>query len=467
MATAGRGSVAVSGTGVLGPDALLGPLRAALRDAPTDECEIWVHRRRAAVTRYARSQIHQNAASDEIHVHARAVVGGALGTVTTNALEPDALRRALGDAAALARHLPSNAEWPGLAEPIEIPPPRSFDEATAAADPEAQARLIARVVASVGPIGLRVAGTQQLELTEDAVANTRGVAAYAPATLAYLRALVQSESGSGFAEDLASAVGALDAEGVAERAVRKCELDRDRTMLEPGDYEAVFEELAVAEILRVISLTGLGAQSVREGHSFMAGRIGEQVAGPAFTLHDDALDPRTLAVPFDPEGTPKQRVALVERGVARGPVYDRTSAAQMGTRSTGHAADPGRYARGGHAGNLSMEGGTATLDQLIGAVGRGVLITRFHYTNIPDPRRAAMTGTSRDGTFLIEDGRIVRALANVRYTMSGLDLFSGIELLGPQRLARDWWTSNGMGSVVCLCPPMKVARATITGSSPG
>jgi predicted Zn-dependent protease len=77
-----------------------------------------------------------------------------------------------------------------------------------------------------------------------------------------------------------------------------------------------------------------------------------------------------------------------------------------------------------------------------------------------------MTGTTRDGTFLIEDGRITRALANVRYTMSALDLFAGVELFGPRRLARDWWSSNGMGSIVCICPPAKVARATITGSSP-
>jgi predicted Zn-dependent protease len=156
----------------------------------------------------------------------------------------------------------------------------------------------------------------------------------------------------------------------------------------------------------------------------------------------------------------------MERGVARGPVYDRTSAKAMGARSTGHAADPSRYAPGGHAGHLAMAGGPATREELIGAVGRGVLITRFHYTNTPDPRAATMTGTTRDGTFLIEDGKITRALANVRYTMSALDLFSGIDLLGPQRLARDWWSSNGMGSVICLVPPIKVSRATITGSSP-
>lgn len=451
---------------LIGQDAMLQPLHEALRDAPVDDCEIWVHRRRSAITRYARSQIHQNALADEVHVHARAVVRGALGVVTTNGLEADALHRALAGAAELAGHVPANADWPGLADPEHISAPRSFDDATGRADPAEQARAIGAITAAADRAGFRSAGTHQIEVTEDAVANTRGVALYAPAAMAYLRALVQSDVGSGYAEDLAARVGALDAADVAERAIAKCELDRGRRALPPGDHEAVFEELAVAEILRVVSLTGLGAQSVREGRSFMAGRIGEQVTGPRFTLHDDALDPRTLGVAFDVEGTPKRRVTLVERGVARGPVYDRTTAKQLGMRSTGHAADPSRYARGGHAGTLTMLGGDATREELIASVRRGVLITRFHYTNIPDPRRAVMTGTSRDGTFLIEDGRITAALANVRFTMSALDLFAGIELLGRQRLARDWWSSNGMGSVVCLCPSVKFARVTITGSSP-
>ncbi len=451
---------------MIGPDALLSPLRDALRASGLPEAELWAHRRRAAITRYSRSEVHQSAVSDELHVHARAIIRTAMATVTTNGLDVDDLATALRSAADLARNLPPNDDQPGLAGPQPVGEARSFDAVTATADAREQAQAIARICGEAERAGLRAAGTHQIDLTEDAVVNTRGVTAYAPATMAYLRALVLSDVGSGYAETLASRASALDPQDVAERAIRKCELDRDRRALEPGDHEAVFEELAVAEILRVLSLTGLGAQAVREGRSFMAGRVGERVTGDAFTLHDDALDPRTLAIPFDVEGTPKQRVALVENGVARGPVYDRTSAKQMRTVSTGHAADPARYARGGHAANLSMKGGTATMDELIASVRRGVLITRFHYTNIPDPRRAVMTGTSRDGTFLIEDGRISRALTNVRYTMSALDLFGGIVKLGSQRLARDWWTSNGMGSVVCLCPPIAVSRASITGSSP-
>jgi predicted Zn-dependent protease len=448
-----------------GPDELLSPLRDALRDAPCDEADIHVHRRRAAITRYAWSSIHQNGLSDETHVRARAIVGRALGVVETNSLDVRELRRSLATAAELARASRPDEGWPGVADPEAIGHAGSFDDATAAANAAEQAAAIGRICAAL-PVRMRAAGTSQHEVTEDAVANTRGVAAYAPATLAYLRALVQSDGGSGYAEDLTWRARDLDPDGVAARAVEKCVLDRDREQLPPGDYEAVFEELAVAEILRIVSLTGLGGQAVKEGRSFMSGRVGEKVTGDAFTLVEDALDPRTIAIPFDVEGTPKRRVALVERGVAKGPVYDRMSAKAMGARSTGHAADPSRYAPGGHAANLTMAGGAASRAELVQAVARGILITRFHYTNTPDPRAATMTRTTRDGTFLIEDGKITRALANVRYTMSALDLFAGIELLGSQRLARDWWSSNGMGSVICLVPPMKVRRATITGSSP-
>lgn len=450
----------------LGRDALLGPLRSALRDAPADEVELWAHRRRAAITRFSHSSIHQNALSDETHVHARAVVGRAVGVASANGLDPESLRGLVADAASLARLQPPNEEWPGLAEPAEPLTAHAFDEPTARLDAGEQAAAIETIAREAVRRGLRVAGTHQLELHEDAVVNSRGVGVYAPSTLAYVRALAQSDAGSGYADDLAFRIGELDPLSVAIRAADKCERDRDRTQLDAGEYEAVFEEDAVAEILRVVSLTGLGGQTVREGRSFMSGRLGERVTGERFTLHDDALDPRQLGIPFDIEGTPKRRVALVEAGIARSPVYDRTSAKGAGTSSTGHAADRSRYPTGGHAGNLVMAGGTATRDDLIASVKRGILITRFHYTNMPDPKSATMTGTTRDGTFLIENGRITRALANVRYTMSSLELFAGIDLLGPQRLVRDWWSTNGMGSVVCLAPAMKVSRAVITGSSP-
>ncbi|MEA2662932.1 MAG: PmbA protein [Chloroflexota bacterium] len=454
-------------TRLAGADGLLTPLRNALADSGLAEAELWVHRRRAAITRYSHSSIHQNAVSDETHVHARAIVGSAIGATAGSSLDPAALRDLLAGAAELAGLQAPNADWPGLSGPSAYRPAHAFDADTTTLDALEQAASIAAICTAADARGFRAAGTHSVDIFEDAVANTNGVAAYAPMTVAYLRALVLGEhGGSGYADDLSHRASALDPRGIAARAIEKCALDRDRTQLEPGEYEAVFEEDAVAEILRIMSITGLSGQAVREGRSFLAGAIGQAVTGPKFTLHDDALHPSQLAMPFDPEGTPKQRVTLVDRGVAVGPVHDRWSAKAAGASSTGHAADPARYGRGGHAGNLVMAGGSATRDELIAAVTRGILVTRFHYTNTPDPKRATMTGTTRDGTFLIENGKVTRALANVRYTMSALDLFAGIELLGPQRLVRDWWSTNGMGSVVSLAPPMTVSRATITGSSP-
>ena len=454
---------------------MLAPLRDALKDAKADEAELWAHRRRSAITRYAKNESHQNALADETFVQARVVVGGAIGIASANSLAPADLRQLLADARAAAELSVPNTDWPGFAPPQTAGETKSFDAATAKADAATQAAPIREIAAAARSKGLRAAGTHQIELTEDAVANSLGAAAYAPTTWAYLRALVLTDAGgSGWAEDLGSSTGALDARGVATRAIEKATLDHDRTQLDPGDYEAVFEELAIAEVLRFVSLTGLTGQTLKDGRSFMVKqggssgetRFGEQVTGPLLSLWEDALDPRTIATPFDVEGTSKKRVPLIESGVARGVVHDRQSAKWFNTTSTGHAADARRYGAGGHAGNLTMGGGDATREQLIASVKRGVLITRFHYTNTPDPKRATMTGTTRDGTFLIENGEITRALANVRYRMSALDLFAGIDLLGKQRLVRDWWSSNGMGSIVCLAPAVKVARATITGSSP-
>src|SRR5258706_121672 len=256
----------------------------------------------------------------------RASSGTGCSRVTRGECRSSPSRRHSGDAATAARGSAPNAEWPGLAGPAAASEPRAYDADTARADAASQADAIKRITAAVKARGFRAAGTHQIELTEDSLANTNGVASYAPSTMAYLRALVASETGTTMAEGLCWSTRSLDADGVAARAIEKAARNRDRTELAPGDYEAVFEELAVAEVLRFMSLTGLTGQTLKDGRSFMKDAFGQQVTGPRFTLWDDALDDRTLAIPFDVEGTPKQRVALVEGGIAKGVVHDRQSA---------------------------------------------------------------------------------------------------------------------------------------------
>ncbi|MDO8506540.1 MAG: hypothetical protein Q7S41_02910, partial [Candidatus Limnocylindria bacterium] len=160
---------------VLGREALLGPLQAALKDAKADEAELWAHRRRSAITRYAKNESHQNALADETFVQARVVVKNAVGVASANSLEPADLRRLIADARAAAELSLPNRDWPGLASPEPTLEARSFDAATAEADAAAQAAPIRQIADAARAKGMRAAGTHQLELTEDAVANTNGV----------------------------------------------------------------------------------------------------------------------------------------------------------------------------------------------------------------------------------------------------------------------------------------------------
>src|SRR5690606_3009968 len=187
---------------------------------------------------------------------------------------------------------------------------------------------------------------------------------------------------------------------------------------------------AVAELLEWLGEIGFSSRAVEDGSSFVSGNLGRQVTGPAVSLVDDGSMPHAVGVPlpFDAEGQPKQRVVLVEAGVARGAVHDSRSARRAGCAATGHAhADPLFPAPGSKACHLHLSGGEADLDDLLGQVDRGLFITRLHYVNgLIEPRRAVMTGLTRDGAFLVEGGRLGRAIEPMRFTDSILEAFARI-----------------------------------------
>jgi predicted Zn-dependent protease len=249
---------------------------------------------------------------------------------------------------------------------------------------------------------------------------------------------------TGYADTISRDVDQVDPGLVAERAVSKCALNQEPQELPPGSYPTVLEEIAVADLLRFLALWGLSAQAVQEGRSFAAGRMDQRVCGESFFLWDDALDSRGLALPFDAEGVPCQRLNLIEQGILRGLAYDSRTAAKEGRSSTGHAPSPLREFGSSWPvpSHLLVAPGDMPRDQLISEIERGVLVTRFHYTHCPDPQKLVVTGTTRDGTYLIEDGRIVGALRNLRFTESALDVFSKIEAMSSApELHRDWWSS--------------------------
>jgi predicted Zn-dependent protease len=452
-----------------GPDRALEWLQEVLALVPADEAEATLIVEDQALTRFSNSAIHQNVAQRNAQLAVRAVVDGGVGVALTNNTASEGMRWVAEQAAATARLQSPDPDFPGLPRGGAIPEAQSYYEATAACTPAQRAEAVRVIVEAAARFGFTATGAYSNEIGELAIANTAGASAHALTTLASLRTVVDANppQGVGFLTGYADAIGrdlgAIDPHTVAERAVSKCELNRDPQPLSSGRYVTILEEIAVADLLRFLARLGLSAQAVQEGRSFAVGKMGQKVCGDNFTLWDDAADSRGLALPFDWEGVPSRYLSLVTEGTLKGLAFDSRSAAKEGQTSTGHATS--QIAGFGMSWpaptHLFIAPGRTPRDELIAEVERGVLVTRFHYTHCPDPQRLVATGTTRDGTFLIEEGCIVGALRNLRFTQSVLDAFSNIEALSnAPELHRDWW-----GSAAHHVPAMRIRDFQFTGGT--
>lgn len=467
----GKSSLSAVGRerGLAGESEALSILEDALKGSPADQTELLLVTDSTDVTRYANSEIHQNVSQLNTRISVRVAVGRTAVRVFTNSIRVGDLRRTISEAVELARMQSPNPRFQPLPSPDmggEIPSnsPQSFFESTGQLSAEERAEAIGRVIDAAASEGYKAFGTYRSSASELVVASSTGIRSYAAYTTAYLKALVEGPSGTGFNDAYDRDAARIDAARVGMEAMLKCRANHDQREIGPGEYEAVFDPNAVADMLRFPAVWGMGARAVLDGQSFISGKIGEQVAGEVVSIWDDPTDPLCLPLAIDYEGLPAQRVDIIERGVARSPVYDTATALEAGTRSTGHASEPfGDFPGGPQADHIVMPVGDSIIEEMIMGVERGVWVTRFHYTHCPDPKRVIATGTTRDGTFLIEEGKVVGALKNLRLEMGVLDLLSSLQQAGMGKLCQDWWAQNGMASTNYFVPSMRFGACKFTG----
>jgi predicted Zn-dependent protease len=429
---------------------LLERLDAALR-AAGGEVELSAQAMRIGATRFANSRVTQSSDVDDVVVQARVREGG-LGAARTNALDGDSLAQAIARAREIAHVAPSDA--PGFADgSAPLPPVPPFDDETARAGAERRADLVAPAfaVARGGAAGL--AATSDVRV---AVATSAGARRAHRATTARLEVIVADGAASGRAARIQRAIGSIDARAIADDARRRADRARDPIELPPGAYDAILEPPAVAELLEWLALTSFGARQVDDGSSCLAGRAGQRITGDV-TFVDDAAAGEEGAPerPFDAEGSPSARLSPIAGGVAGSPAHDRASGARAGAASTGHAipvADE-LFDSGPVPQHLQMLGGADDEPALLARVERGLWVSRFHYVNgLLDTRRALMTGMTRDGLFLVENGRISRPVRNLRWTESVLEAFGRIGGIGRARSA----VAASLGDSVFVCPTVLV-----------
>jgi predicted Zn-dependent protease len=431
-----------------------------LARSPADQTEVVVQVQDSALTRFANSTIHQNVAETDAGVSIRVVLGKRVGVATTNNLHEDGLAQALDKALAIARLQPENHEFRSLPGPQPIPEVSAFSEATAAFTPEQRANGVGAVCLMARAAGVVASGALTTSVIELAVVNSLGTSAYVAATRADINTVVMGDSGSGYAEAMALDVGALDFEAIGREAVGKCLRSQNPRPCEPGEYTVILEPYAVQDFLMMMTYTGFSAMALQEGRSFMAGRISQQIVDGRVSIWDDGLDGQGLPIPFDFEGVPKQRVDLIEGGVARGVVYDSYRAGKEDRLSTGHAL-PAAQTFGPMPLNLFFGTGDSSPEEMIRSTERGLYVTRFHYTRPAEPTRVVITGMTRDGTFLVEKGEIVHPVKNLRFTQSYLEALNHLDGIGREAKV----IPGLMGMAAASVPALKLNRFTFTGAT--
>ncbi len=416
---------------MIGRDRCLRILKGLIQSSPADQTEALLLTEDSSLTRFARSSIHQHVAEKNSTLILRVVKDRRIAVLTTNRLNPASLKDLLRKAMSIAVVQHPNEEFISLPMPLPLPVITTFNERIDSLTPNRKVKLIQELFHMVKEKGFEASGSFSNGRVEVAVVNSLGVEAYQAYSDIVLHLIVQNGESSGYAGFVSRDPDQLDISSLTREAIGKVSKEPP-IFIEPGEYEVVLEPYAVSEFLSFLGYLGFHALAVQEGRSFFCNQFGQKLVDPKVTIYDDGLDLEGLQVPFDFEGVPKQRVVFFDKGVVNAVTYDSFTGNREGKSSTGHGLISPNT-EGPIPINLFMRGGESSLEEMVRSTRKGIYVTRFHYTNVVEPMRAVLTGMTRDGTFLIEEGEIKRPLKNLRFTESVLRALSRVSAISKER----------------------------------
>ncbi|CAN5168236.1 TldD/PmbA family protein [soil metagenome] len=428
----------------------------ALRSATADETRIIINSGARANTRFAENQISTAGDNYNATVTVRSVFGRRVASASTNRLDDESLAQVVQRSEALARLAPEDLENMPELGPQEYqagPQPRE----TSPPSPAQRAEAVRAISEQARAANLVSTGFIVSTMGASAIANSKGLFAYNRSALSALTTTVRTPdgTGSGWAGATHNDWAQMNAAELGQVAIEKAVRSRDPVAIEPGRYTVVLEPTAVANLVQLMTGQAIDARAADEGRSFFSRpgggtRIGEKVVDERVTIVSDPDDPDLRVGAFNFEGMPTKRVVWIENGVVRNLNYDRYWAQRQNVEPT---ASPGGF---------RMSGGDASIADMVASTQRGILVTRFWYIRPVDPRTILYTGLSRDGTFLIENGRVTRSIKNMRWNESPIFLLNNVEMLGrPVRVNSD---ESGDGSNV-IVPPLKARDFNFTSLS--
>jgi predicted Zn-dependent protease len=426
----------------------------AARALGVSEIEAIVSEETQSLTRFANNAIHQNVSERSTQLSVRPVIEGRTARATTNRLDRSGIRDVVEEAIAITRLNENDADLPPLAEPAEVPYLQRYFEATAQATPEERARAVAEAIRAVSGEGQTAAGIYSTDATRFELFNSRGVSASYRESMARFSITAMAGDSSGWAKASACDLRGLDPVALARSAARKAAGSHDPRELPAGRYTVILEPAAVLDLVGQM-FADFSGTAIRDGRSFLNDRIGKKLFGENITVYDDAAHALQSGAAFDAEGVPRRRLTLVEDGVVREIAYCRQAAALAGVAPTGHGF-PLPNDTGEAPMNIVIAGGDTSVEEMVAATERGILVTRLWYIREVDPYEKIFTGMTRDGTFLVEGGQVTSGVRNFRFNVGLMEMLSNVEALSPAVRA------SGEETFDMVVPAMKVRGFNFT-----
>jgi len=382
-----------------------------------------------ALTRFANNAIHQNVSEHGITVSVRTVVDGRTARATTNRLDEDSLRKAVESSLQLAHSQPKNRNLLPMSGKQRYQIVNRFSRQTAALSAEARARAVKQASDLAIRNGQVAAGIFSSGQSQLALGNSRGLFATHRQTHAEFSITMQNDPAASWAKANSGDVRRIDPQALAKRASEKATMAKNAKELASGKYTVILEPAAVLDLVGSL-FYDFAATALEDQRSCLNKRMGKQLFGKNISIVDDVYHSFQLGAPFDGEGMPRQRVSLVEKGVPKNLVYSRASAKKAGKKPTGHGFGlPNEY--GEAPVNLVFGGGDFPVEKMVAGTERGLLVTRVWYIREVDPYEKVMTGMTRDGLFLIENGKVSAAVRNFRFNQSLIELLQNVQEMGP------------------------------------
>ena len=432
--------------------------KKVLSFAKADETRVTIASSANGNMRFAVNQASTSGDNYDNTITVRSAFGKRSANSTTNSHDDASLKAVVERAEALAKLAPEDPEaMPEIGQQT-YPSPPAWAEPTAALEASARATAVNAITSTAKAASLVSTGFLDTNVGSFAVANNKGLFAYHRQTLAALSTTIRTAegTGSGWAGAADADFSKIDATALGKRAADKARRSVNPVAIEPGRYTVVLEPTAVGNIIGLIQ-SAFDARSADEGRSFFSKpgggtKLGMKVFDERVTLTSDPMDPDTPGTPFAADGTPVGRRVWVENGVLKTLSYSRYWAQQKNMSPNA-----------GGGGALKMAGGTATLEEMIAGTQRGILCTRFWYIRGVDQRTVLFTGLTRDGTFLIENGKVTRPVKNLRWNESPVFVLNNLEMLGrPERVISN--EANAAGPAMMM-PPIKAKDFNFTSAS--